>query len=274
MRISSLAPCFALAASALIGGCDLIESATSTIIVSGLLIASPEVQYPGLFDVKAEVVATSWVGERESGTSTEEPDPISGADVDVSGPAQIQLEEIDSGIYSKTSLEDAALTYQEGATYTFDATVPGQNEAFGGTGVAPPRLQAGDLTFEPALGVHPMIAQLKTHAQNTALRVDWGEQFGRYAYVTVFRAERSAPDRPQQIFDTRPKTAKEVLDFVVGDPPATVDIPAEIFDRDGLYAVVLVAANKGNTRTNTFVGSPYLIGSGAVEVFAIGDIDP
>lgn len=254
--------------------CDLVKSATSTIIVSGLLVSSPEIQYQGLFDLKAETIATAWVGERESGTSSEEPDPISGADVSVTEGSKITLSEQQDGIYLKSSVEDATLAYTPGATYVFDALVQGDAEVYGGQGVAPPKLENDDLTFNPALGAHPMIAQLKTHTANTDLTVTWPQDSGRYAYVTVLRADRANPDQPQQVFDTKPETAKEILDFVLGDPPTSVTIPAATFDRDGLYAVLLVAANKGGPRSNTFFGSPYLIGSGAVSLFAIGDIGP
>jgi hypothetical protein len=258
------------------GGCDLVKSATSTIIVSGLVIATPEIKYTGFFDVKSEVGATSWVGKRESGTSTEEPDPISGADVSVTAAGKaIALEETDQpGIYLKTSVEDANLVYQEGATYVFDAIVPGSSETHGGEGVAPPKLTSSSLSFEPALSPHPMVQQIKTHSANSALKVSWDSGFGRYAYVSVFRADKTNPDKPQQVFDTRPKTAKEVLDFVLGEPPTSVTVPAEVFNTDGLYALLLVAVNKGGPRTNTFVGSPYLVGSGAVELFAIGNFNP
>ncbi|MCC7386630.1 MAG: hypothetical protein IT384_32630 [Deltaproteobacteria bacterium] len=255
----------------LVAGCDLFEAVSSTLIVSGLVVGTPELTLQGYFAVPAETAATAWVGERASETSTDEPTPISGVPVTVTAAGRaLTLKELagQKGVYAVSSLEDAALVYQAGATYVFDAEIEG--EKHGGQGDAPPKLEAGAVTFTPALTANTTIPAIKTHQRNTSLTVTWGEQYGRYAYVSVFRADPNNPQQPELVFDTRPKSAKEVLDFVIGSPPTSVEVPPNTFDRDGVYALVLVAANKGGPRTNTFIGSPYLVGSATAELFAIG----
>lgn len=254
-----------------LGGCNLIKSATSTTIVSGLLIASPEVKQAGFYDVPSEVLATSWVGQRESVTSTKEPTPITGAQVSVQfGNSTVTLKEQSGqpGVYVASSVDSASLKYQPGSSYRFEAVT--MSDMHGGDVDAPPQLAANALTFSPALISDPMLPEFKRHTKNAALSVSWPKDAGRYAYVTVLRANRANPQSPTQVFDTRPKTAQEILNFIFGDPPASVDIPGATFAADGLYAVVLVAVNKGSPDANTFAGSPILAGSGAASFFAIG----
>ncbi|MFO0724787.1 MAG: hypothetical protein U1E65_13480 [Myxococcota bacterium] len=251
-------------------GCDLIQSATATTIVSGLVIASPELKQAGFYDVPSQVVATSWVGKRASPTSTAEPTPITGATVTLSfGSANVSLKEQsgEPGVYLAESTTTMALKYQAGANYMFDAVT--MSDMHGGDVDAPPQLSADALTFTPALGTAAML-NFKTHEKNAALSVSWDKTAGRYAYVTVLRSNKANPTQPSQVYDTRPKTAQEILNFIFGDPPAKVDIPASTFAQDGLYAVILVAVNKGMVQSNTFAGSPILAGSGAASFFAVG----
>ena len=93
--------------------CDLIAQATATIVVGGLVAATPELRYMGYFDVTSQVTANVWVGERASGTSTEAPTPVSGADVALAfGGKSVRLTEssAERGVYATTSVDDAALT--------------------------------------------------------------------------------------------------------------------------------------------------------------------
>ena len=83
----------------------------------------------------------------------------------------------------------------------------------------------------------------------------------------------SAPSNAVTPYGT-PTVPRNVTAQANGYAPTSVDIPASVFAQDGLYAVLIVAANKGGPRSNTFLGSPLLAGSGAAEFFAIGDIGP
>ncbi|MCK6549519.1 hypothetical protein L6R52_27010 [Myxococcota bacterium] len=259
-------------------GCELIESVKATTIVGGILVATPEVKLAGQFDVASEVVATAFVGERASSTSTEEPTPIRGADVRVAqaGGASVNLTEQPSpaGFYLVTSKEEAALTYADGATYAFGATVPGDTVEFGGTVTAPTRLSDASLTLTPTPGTIPNVDAVRTHPKNADLTVAWQAQNGRYGYVTVLRADPASPDQPQVVFDNRPKTAGEILEFIVGTPPTNLTIPGATFADDAGYAVIVVTLNRGDVDTNTFLGSPILAGSGAAVILAVGDFRP
>lgn len=255
--------------AALASACDLIEGVTATKIVSGIVIATPELRLAGSFDVKSETVATAWIGQRDSPTSTAEPSPLTGLDVKLTSPGgTFKLAEQAStpGVYLVSSTSQAGLTYQAAANYALDAVI--QGATYGNDGTAPPRLDAGSLTFTPTLGTG-QLQGVRTHARNAALTVQWPSTAGRYAYVSVLRAKPNAPTEPEFVFDNRPETAGEILSFVLGDPKSSIEIPASTFATSGLYAVVVVAMNKGTPRSGTFSGSPMLVGSGAATLLSI-----
>jgi hypothetical protein len=263
----------------LVGGCDLVKAASSTVIVGGLVVKSPEIKVEGYLELPAETGASVWLGERESATSTETPKPIKGARVALTyaGNAVPLTEQMDAdGVYLETSLDNDDLSYAPGAAYTFSAELDGEpGVTYGGTiRMAPEALTPAALTLEPrptelverfqGAGVHP---------KGEALKLSWGTQYGRYAYVSVLRARPESPDRPELVFDNRPKTTNEILRLVVGSPITTFTIPGDTFAEDGIYAVLLVTLDKGNDLLpNTFLGSPILAGSGAVVFLAVGDV--
>ncbi len=264
-----LALAVALSAPLLVAsGCDLISQATATIVVGGIVVASPEIRYAGFYDVPSEVSANVWLGERASATSQEAPTPVSNATVIVNAGARaVTLPETDEpGVYATNSVDNASLVYEAGTTYVFDAVI---TETHGGETVAPQKLTADALTVTPALGAS-VLPDLGTHTANTALTVGWPKEFGKYGVVTVFRADKANPTKPQLVFDNRPKTAKQVLDLVLGNPPETIEVPASTFAQDGLYALILVASERGELRDNTSIASPLLVGSGAAKLFTIG----
>jgi hypothetical protein len=268
LRASAL-PLALLGAAALASACDLIEGVTATKIVSGIVIATPELKLTGSFDVKSETIATAWIGQRDSPTSTAEPSPLTGVDVKLTTPGgtfALTEETSTPGVYLVTSTSQSGLTYQAGASYGLDALI--QGASYGNDGTAPPRLDAGSLTFTPTLGAG-QLQGVRVHARNTALTVQWPSTAGRYAYVSVLRAKPSAPTEPELVFDNRPETAGEILSFVLGDPKSSIEIPGGTIATTGLYAVVVVAMNKGTPRSGTFSGSPMLVGSGAATLLSI-----
>ncbi|MBK6684736.1 MAG: hypothetical protein IPG45_09700 [Deltaproteobacteria bacterium] len=256
-------------------GCDLVESASATIVVSGLVIKSPELKVAGRFDVPTETAATVWVGERRNATDTSEPTPISDAQVAVTfagNRVAIPADPDNDGLYLQMSSKDSALMYAAGAPYTFEAKRSGDITAYGGTvTMAPTELTpaAMRLTPEPTTSA-PGLPEVGLHAKNAGLRLEWGEQFGTHAFVTVVRADAAKPDDPQLVFDNRPETAQEILQFVAGTPPTSIEIPGETFAVDGVYAVVLVVLEKGEPNPSTFLGSPLLVGTGAARFLAVG----
>lgn len=264
-----------LAAAALPSlGCDLVESASATIVVSGLVIKSPELKLAGRFDVPAETAASVWVGERRNATDTSEPTPIKDAAVAVTfagNRVAVPADADNEGLYVERSSKNAALMYAAGAAYTFEAKRPGDITAYGGTvTMAPTELTpaAMRLTPEPTMAA-PGLPEVGIHAKGAGLRLEWGEQFGTHAFVTVVRADAANPDDPQLVFDNRPETAQEILQFVAGTPPTSIDIPGDTFNTDGVYAVVLVVLEKGEPNPSTFLGSPILVGTGAARFLAV-----
>lgn len=263
----------------LLGGCDLVASAKSTIVVAGILAATPEIKLAGQFDIDSETLATVYLGERDSPTSSEAPAPIKGADVRVEfvGNSVVLKEEsgAEEGLYAADSVRETKLVYSEGATYTFQADITGNDAGpFGGSVTAPTRLSPASLTFTPAPEGIPQVPNLYRHPKNTDLKVEWTEANGRYAYVTVVRADPANPNQPEQVFDSRPKNGQEMIKFIIGTPPTSLTVPAAIFDRDAAYAVLVVVADKGDPQTNTFLGSPLLAGSGEKLLLAVGNFMP
>ena len=252
-------------------GCDLLESATATTIVGGIIISTPAVSIDGQLDIPAEVAATAYVGERQSATSTEPPTPIGTADVSVSfGTSMVTLpvREAQNGVYLETSLTEDSLSYVGGEDYTLVADINGSR--FGGTVTAPPVLTAAGLTLTPNPTPSTEVPTAFVHQANTDLTIAWGSMFGRYAYATVLRADPTDPSNPQQVFDNRPDTTNELLQLILGTPPTSITIPAETFAQDGLYGVLLVAMdNTDDLLPDTFLGSPILAGSGVAVLLTV-----
>lgn len=259
----------------LLFGCDLLNSAQATVIVGGILASSPEMILENQFNVPAQVVASAWVGERASATSTEVPLPIANADVAVtfSGNRVVLPAQAEPGLYGQTNSDDPALIYVPGGSYTFRAALPDDRSIeYGGTiGEAPNMLSPAAMVLTPQPSPIVGSTDVGNHPRGTALTVTWPEGFGRYTYVSVVRANPSQPEAPTLVFDNRPESTQEVLELVLGTPPTQQDIPAQTFAEDGLYAVILVAMDRGNDLLpNTFLGSPVLVGSGAARFLAVG----
>ncbi len=264
------------------GGCRILEMAQSTMVVSALVVATPELSYPGYLEVEPHVIASAWIGQRPNSTSLE-PMPVSGLDVTVTFNEQtltLTEREDEAGLYFLESEDDPTLAYESGTTYAFEtqvetAPLPGQppsTQSHGGETVAPQRLQPEAVDVSPVMESHPLAPELKLLPKNTGVTISWSEEYGRLSYVSVLRGNPDDPEKPELTFDTRPETSKDLLKMAAGDQPTTVEIPADAFPEDGVYAVVLVAMDKGLPSNTTFLGSPILAGSGTAILVAVGDL--
>lgn len=265
-----------LSSVSILAACDLLESAQSTIVTAGVIAASPEIQLDNYFDVKSQTLATEYLGQRASATSDEAPTPIGGADVTIQFAGNtVELKETsEKGVYETDSITNNKLIYAEGQTYAFVTDIPGNDAGpFGGAVKSPTRLSPASLTLTPTPMPVDMVPNVYSHPKMTDLQVSWTQMNGRFAWVTVFRAT-NLMDQPEQVFDSRPKNAQEMIKFILGTPPTSITIPASTFDRDGAYAVLVVAAEKGDLKTNTFLGSPILAGSGEKVLLAVGNFRP
>lgn len=271
LALTLLAPAFGF-------GCGALDSVTATTIVAGTVVRTPELQVTGQFDVGAEVLASAWVGERKNATDTGEPTPITGADVNVTfaGNRIALSEQSTNGLYLTNTVDEpnSGLIYEGGITYTVRASIEdGSVAEYGGTVTAPTILTPAALNLSPQpTDMVPGFPNILVHPKSTALNVSWaGEQFGRYPYVSVFRANANDNSNPELVFDNRPESAQETIEFILGTPPTSVDIPAETFDADGIYGVVVVIMDRHDSLLpNTFIGSPVLAGSGAAVVLGVG----
>lgn len=251
------------------GGCRLLEMLKSDVVVSGVVFATPALDHPGWISIEEEIVATTWVGRRMSATSTVAPLPVKGAHVHVRfADREVALapDADQPGLYVARSSKTPELELLDGATYRFDVDL---GEVYGGEVIAPKRLSVEQLSFEPALGQHPLAPELRTHPRGEPLRIGWTAAEGRYAYVSVLRADPEHPDRPELVFDTRPQDAADAL-AALSDDTRALDIPGEVFEPDGIYGLVVMLANNGAPDTDTFLGSPLLVGSGVGLVLVVG----
>lgn len=267
-----------LLAPSLIVGCNALDSVTATTVVAGTIVRTPELQLAGQFDVGAEVLASAWVGERKNATDTGEPTPVTGAEVNLTfaGNRIALPEQSTAGLYLTNTVDapNSGLLYEGGITYTVRANIEdGSVAEYGGTVTAPTILTPAALSFSPdPTEMVPGFPGVLVHPKSTALNVSWaGEQFGRYPYVSVFRAKPNDSSNPELVFDNRPESAQETIEFILGTPPTSVDIPADTFNSDGIYGVVVVIMDRHDSLLpNTFVGSPILAGSGAAVILGVG----
>jgi hypothetical protein len=251
------------------GGCRLLEMLKSDVVVSGIVFATPGLDHPGWISIEEEIVATAWVGRRISLTSTAAPSAVQGARVHVRfGERMVALapDADQPGLYVARSSETPELELVDGAAYRFDVEL---GEVYGGEVIAPRRLSVEQLSFEPALGKHPLVPELQTHPRGEPLRIGWTAAEGRYAYVSVLRADPEHPDRPELVFDTRPQDAADAL-AALSDDARALDIPGEVFEPDGIYGLVVMLANNGAPDADTFLGSPLLVGSGVALLLVVG----
>jgi hypothetical protein len=264
----------------LLASCDLVNSAKATIVVGGILVSTPEIKLMNQFDVKPQTIATTYVGQRDSITSQDAPKPIKGADVSLqfAGNTVKLMEQTGGGamdgFYVSDSVRSMSLSFADGQLYTFSALVPGDSITHGGSVKAPTKLTAAALTLSPMPTPIMNVPNVYKHPKMTALSITWPRQTGHYAYVTVFRADPMHPDQPQQVFDSSPKTAEEIIKFVLGDPPTSIMVPGDKFAQDGAYGVLLVTMDNGTPNENTFLGSPLLAGSGVAVILAVGNFMP
>lgn len=245
-----------------LAACSVVDATSATTAVGGLVVATPAIAITGQVELPAEVVASEWVSERDSAVDTNLT-PVDDATASVViDDAPVTLRFTSNGRYTVTSREDASLVYQPGSTYTFIAVNNGVQR--GGTlDAAPERLIPAAVTLEPRpTAAHPSVPEALLHPANTALSLTFGAQYGRYGYVLVLRADPNAPGEPTVVFDSRPETAAEVLDLIVGDDQRTVEVPATAFATNGIYAVLVFAVERGtDLLPNTFIGSAILVGS-------------
>ncbi len=250
--------------------CEVVDSAQATTVIGGLAVATPAVSIQGQLDVPSEVAASAWVSERDNAVSSNLT-PIDGAIAAVIIDDQsLDLPFASDGRYTLTSLDNSELVYRAGSAYTFTAEVNGARR--GGTvPAAPEQLTPAAITLSPQpTAAHPAVPEALLHPANTALTLSFPAQYGKYGYVVVLRADPSAPDNPTVVYDSRPQTAAEVLELIVGDGNRTLEVPAATFAQDGIYGVILFAVERGtDLLPNTFIGSAFLVGSGVAIVVGV-----
>jgi hypothetical protein len=277
----------ALAASSLAPlACDLEKTgnqlAADTVMV-GTLLATPQVEISGsalagydagtfggadggadVISLPAQTAGAVFFGTRNGENS--QPSGVTGATVTVQpvGGQATELEEDGAGSYSRTSVGEAELKYESGATYQFIAS-RGGTRYVGQVDNAP--VQERISVFHPPEGFLRIAA-------NTALAFDRAAvpegQDRTLGFVTVVPLSATGA-QGEPTYTNVPQTPVQFLQLVGLPGPyreARVSIPGSAFpQRNQTYMVIFQAVRLGGAESdNLFLGSALLAGTADVGV--------
>lgn len=239
------------------------------------------------------VLTAVGLGERDSPTSTQAPTPIDNAMITLTwtGGGNISLCAGDEpGTYAATSVQAGtcgkpSLAYVAGTKYVTE--IETADELYTITVVAPPAIQANQVTFTPQLSAASGIygVSLKSHSAGAALTVDWSAAGDdRPAFLTLFRIQYKGPSNDpngatnganwdagngQPVYDNFPKTPGEMIDLVLADEkPTSLVIPGDRFVANSLYALIVTPTEiSTDVSNNLSLGSGGMAGYGTAFVF-------
>jgi hypothetical protein len=180
-------------------------------------------------DLGAAAGVTVFLAEAES-LSSFEANLLDDADrvwVQTETMAAVDLIALGDGLYEATSDESEGLTYSVGATYSIRVSDGGETFLVSGEAPPPPVL-----TGVPAPG---------THAAGSALSFDLSDQnFDNYLAVV-------ADEDGNLVYDNRPETSGDYIDWIRGTDVGVVTIPGQAFPSPGTaYVLGLAGVRKGD----------------------------
>jgi len=294
----------AVAAVATLASCDRLTATTTAVSVltrtPTLAEATdlPAALAPLLnIDPKLLGITAAMVGTQErAGLTSTTTTPITGATVTMTWDdkrATLCEPTPANGTYRGASIASdlackAGLEYTPSSEYT--TTIATASDEFTLKVVAPNRVDPTLVTFTPALGtlsilaippVLPAAIELRTHALNTALGIDWSRDIAaadKRMILTLLRVDFSGSatnpasfvsqaswtfdSAGNPVFDNAPKTPSAMADFVINPATSSQSIDATHFNKKGLYVLVLTA-----TELNTDASGNLSYGSGALAGF-------
>lgn len=287
-------------------GCDKLRATTLAVSV---VTRTPELADAQGWDADlAGVLATDdlplavtaglvAVMERESVTSTTAPKPIAGATVRIGwSNKSVTLCAVDdpdaAGTYQASSLPAPApcsnptFTYEVGAEY--ETTIVTADDTHTLTITAPDRVDPTKVDFTPTPTNAPApLESVRQHSLGEALTVAWdrdAEAADKNTFLTVLRIDYNGANNdpssllngdnwqpePTPVYDTMPREAGEIIDLITQQPETSHEIPATVFDRKGLYILVVTATGlSSDTSSSLSIGSGAMAGIGTAFLFFV-----
>jgi hypothetical protein len=279
LLLSALAACFLTPLA-----CDLgktVDQISAETVMVGTLLSTPDVAFSpeavaGLdggfqadggqssLTIPGQTVAFVFLGTREGENSA--PQGLTGANVTLQprGGDAVTLTSDGSGAYSRSSNNDAKLTYKSGTTYDFIAVHNG--ERFEGRVENSPTQERIEKLHPPTFSV--------PHTANTAFTFDRAEppsgQDRTIGLVTVVPiSDNGQQGRPTYTnVPTDPLGFLSLVAFPADYKQKTVTIPATAFPTPKqTYLVTFQAVRPGGPEsTNLFLGSALLVGAADIGV--------
>ncbi len=192
---------------------DTVEGATNPLVVEGMVLGVEANEDTDSFDLSDTPYGegtslTSFLAEADSVANLSEA-PVAGASLMLEG---VAATETVAGSYN---IAPGTLEYVEGAEWVLEATIEDE-------------LSTVTLALPPESGV----AVPEVHDADTAMTLDFSGEGVHAALIVVMSTDGEVT------WSNQPSTITEFYDFSHGaDTATTVEIPAEAFPSEALYAV-------------------------------------
>lgn len=231
--------------------------------ILGTIVSSPALSLEDNFDVPAITTANAFFVELTDGG------PLSGAMVSIlTDEVKVRLAERgdEPAHYQATAFDQPDLSYVEGAEYVFSARDKSGTLQYRGSVRSPERVSPESLRINPPSPPLDEFPNIRRHPRGVELTIEWPQQNGTRAYVTVLRANPGTPSQPEIIFDSPPRDSAASIEDLFFSPSERVIVPSDTFSTDGIFAVIVATMD---------LGDPFLLAGTAVTILlAVGDARP
>ncbi len=252
-------------------GCSLLDSAQADKVFAATLLATPSYDLKPLlpdaggyvlpFDagapptaIPAQTMAQVFFGQRNTDPS-KEPQGIAGATVKLTYQGKsFTLPDRGNGNYSLTSVEDGTLQYQDGKDgVLYEITVDSGGATYTAKVIGP---VAEHIEQFAVLNGLPL-----AHTEDSALKLTRSGT-ENVAFTTVVPVTTSGLGDPT--YTDLPTKTMDLLDLIANDSlwkQKVITLPATAFPEPGtFYAVTIAAVQRGETSSNLFTTSAFLVG--------------
>lgn len=244
----------AITSGAILAGCsDIAERLQADVVAVNLLLETGDPF--GLAPRKAGVLSNlaSITGPLNDPSAT----PVAGADVTLTASSGatgiVNLAETEAGVYRATSGSAGAATfvYTSNATYTVSMVIPSGDlaDTYTTSVVAPPRTEVAGL---------PDTLNGETIPAGQPLMLNLVGSYDRGFVVVLDQAG-------EVLYDNRPVTPQQWVDFTLGDFNGSITIPGEVFaTSDAPYGLVIAgveSAQPSGISTNLQILTRFYAGS-------------
>ncbi len=254
----------ALAAVALLAGCDLVKKVENRKILTAAVLASPTAVSPGGDTITSATTAQLFFGERQSDLS-QPPTPLAASSATLSwdgaaaGAASLTAVTGKAGWYQASS----GIAYAAGTRYTFKVVYQGEEFSGAVQAPSPSRITNADATthvFEPGAYGGTSLTVTRDVSGGAADAIYAAFRSDDLAHATCDNAP----------FDDAGKFVQFVLDDAAWKVTSFVLPKSPCFPSLGTYAVTLTTVEKStDVSSNLFLGSAVLAGSADVAVLTV-----